>query len=89
MAMFRIYQHPMRGIEAVKVGFSWPGFFFTWIWMFTKQMWADGATWFGLQTALFLVMAAFQREPAVQASAVAAWLATRGAIRLVSGLYGN
>lgn len=33
-------------VEAVKQGFSWPGFFFTWIWALVKKMWALGAILF-------------------------------------------
>ena len=27
MKTFNVYKHPTQGIEAVKVGFSWPAFF--------------------------------------------------------------
>ena len=39
---FKIYKHPAQGYEVVKVGFSWPGFFFTWIWAFVKKLWVQG-----------------------------------------------
>jgi len=38
MRNFAIYHHPHRGYEAVKQGFSWPGFWFTWIWAFVKKL---------------------------------------------------
>jgi hypothetical protein len=38
MRVFAVYHHPVRGYEAVKNGFSWPGFFFTWIWAFAKGL---------------------------------------------------
>lgn len=38
MKTFRVYQHPSGGMEAVKEGFSWPGFFFGWIWAFVKGL---------------------------------------------------
>jgi hypothetical protein len=38
MRVFAVYHHPVKGYEAVKNGFSWPGFFFTWIWAFTKGL---------------------------------------------------
>ena len=36
MKTFQVYKHPIAGIEAIKVGFSFPAFFFGWIWMFIK-----------------------------------------------------
>jgi hypothetical protein len=39
MKQFDVYHHPIRGYEAVKIGFSWPGFFFSWIWMLFKRLW--------------------------------------------------
>lgn len=38
MRIFAVYYHPVRGYEAVKNGFAWPGFFFTWIWAFAKGL---------------------------------------------------
>ena len=38
MRIFAVYYHPVRGYEAVKNGFSWPGFLFTWIWAFVKGL---------------------------------------------------
>ena len=39
MKHFEVYSHPALGLQAVKKGFSWPGFFFTWIWMLICRMW--------------------------------------------------
>jgi hypothetical protein len=38
MKKFDIYQHPVKGYEAVKEGFSWPGFLFGVIWCFAKGL---------------------------------------------------
>jgi tetratricopeptide (TPR) repeat protein len=38
---FIIYRHPIYGDEVVKIGISWPGFFFGIIWMFSKKLWID------------------------------------------------
>lgn len=38
MRAYDVYQHPTRGFKAVKAGFSWPGFFFGWIWCFCKGL---------------------------------------------------
>ena len=33
-----VYEHAQKGFRAVKTGFSWPGFFFMWIWAFTRGL---------------------------------------------------
>ena len=38
MRTFDVYSHPTFGTEAVKQGFSWPAFFFGWIWALTKDL---------------------------------------------------
>lgn len=47
MKTFSVYKHPTQGFEAVKVGFSWPAFFFGVIWMFVKKLWGLGGLWIG------------------------------------------
>jgi hypothetical protein len=47
MKMFNIYVHPVAAIEAVKVGFSWPAFFFGGLWMLDKGLWGRAALWLG------------------------------------------
>jgi Mycobacterial 4 TMS phage holin, superfamily IV len=36
MKQFRVFRHPVRGFEAVKVGVSWPAGFFSVFWMLTR-----------------------------------------------------
>lgn len=44
MKYFAVYQNPLTNeMKAVKIGFSWPGFFFTWLWAFIKELWEFGA----------------------------------------------
>ena len=49
MKTFQVYKHPIAGIEAIKVGFSFPAFFFGWIWMFIKKLWGYGCLFLFLQ----------------------------------------
>lgn len=42
MNSYKVYKHPVNGYEAVKQGFSWPGFFLCFIWAFFKRMWLIG-----------------------------------------------
>jgi uncharacterized protein DUF2628 len=39
---FEIFSKASLPSIAVKRGFSWPGFFFSWIWAFTKGLWVQG-----------------------------------------------
>ena len=55
MKAFAVYQHPTRGYEAVKRGFSWPAFFFGIIWMLIKKLWLLATLWVVLYIALGLV----------------------------------
>lgn len=43
MKTFDLYRHPTLGYEAVKRGFTWPGFFIGAIWALSKRMWLGGA----------------------------------------------
>lgn len=55
MKTFDLYRHPTLGYEAVKRGFSWPGFLISPVWALSKRMWLGGAlllvTWFFLIAA--------------------------------------
>lgn len=42
MRTFEIFDHEAKGVDVVKEGFSWPAFFFTWIWCLVKHMWGKG-----------------------------------------------
>ena len=42
MKSYRVFKHPAGKVEAVKQGWSWPGFFFTFIWAFVKRLWVVG-----------------------------------------------
>ena len=39
MKTFKVFKHPSLDYRAVKVGFSWPGFLFSIIWLLTKKLW--------------------------------------------------
>ena len=38
MRNFEVFHHTEDGHEAVKLGFSWPAFFFGWIWAVAKDL---------------------------------------------------
>ncbi len=39
MKTFKVFKHPALGYQAVKVGFSWPGFLFAVLWLLIKKLW--------------------------------------------------
>ena len=39
MKQYKIYEKNHLQIEAVKKGWSWPAFFFTWLWAMVKKLW--------------------------------------------------
>lgn len=43
MKQYNIYENHEGQKEAVKQGWSWPGFFFSWIWCFVKKLNGYGA----------------------------------------------
>jgi hypothetical protein len=42
MKQYKVFKHPSGEIEAVKQGWSWPAFLFSFIWAIVKKMWAIG-----------------------------------------------
>jgi len=46
MRNFNLYKHPrLEIVEAVKVGFSWPAFFFSFFWMLIKALWVQASVY--------------------------------------------
>lgn len=39
MKQFKVFRHPLGTVEAVKLGWSWPAFFFGFIWALIKKLW--------------------------------------------------
>lgn len=83
MKTFTVYYHPGKGFEAVREGFSWPGFFLTWIWAFFKGLapvgWWLFVAWL---TAQLLILSG---EPTAITLAVSGTLAAV----LLAGFKGN
>lgn len=42
MKQYKVFKHPAGSHEAVKQGWSWPAFFFSFIWAMVKKMWGLG-----------------------------------------------
>ena len=56
MNVFKIYANPQGSSEAVKQGWSWPGFFFNLIWACVKRMWFLGIGWI----VVFFLLGSFE-----------------------------
>ncbi len=52
---FEVLKHPLKGLEAVKRGFSWPAFLFTWIWAVVNRLWLLGIVFVILSLLLGLL----------------------------------
>src|SRR6266550_1301343 len=80
---FEIFTKPPIPATAVKRGFCWPGFFFTWIWAFTRGLWLHGALVLAAALAGGIVLIAmFNSNP------IASTLLSL-ALQLVVGMRGN
>jgi hypothetical protein len=80
---YAVYGHPDGRRQAVKRGFSWPGFLFTWIWAFAKGL-HDWGT--GVLVASVVIMV-IGRSPELVPALLA--LAAAIGLRLMVGSGGN
>lgn len=87
MTTHHVYVHDRLGGEAIKDGFSWPGFLLTWIWAFHKHLFKTGAGLLTLQLAL--LGAAYAGRAADQPLWVVGALLLDVACRALVGLRGN
>ena len=58
MKQFKIFKHPIGKIEAVKQGWSWPGFFFNFFWAMLKKMWGLALFYIAVFFVLGMILAA-------------------------------
>jgi len=61
MKTFKVFRHPTLGFQAVKVGFSWPGFFFLFIWAFVKKLWGYAFAIIGILIILTIIEKLFMK----------------------------
>jgi uncharacterized protein DUF2628 len=83
MKTFRVFVHPVHGLEAVKSGFSWPAFLLPSVWMLEKRLWGRAALWFAMHTTVDLLAV----TPGIEA---ALWcVLTAIGLRLFAGANAN
>lgn len=46
MKVINFYKNSSGNLETVKIGFSWPAFFFGVLWMLSKRLWQWAGLWF-------------------------------------------
>jgi signal peptidase I len=87
MKVYEIYEHPERGRKAVKVGFSWPGFFFNYIWALTKRLWLG----FAIYIVLVLWVEFYRGIPGAPSNLILSvgTMATGLLVLSAYGIYGN
>ena len=105
MKRFEIFSHPVLGFEVIKSGFSWPGFFFTWIWLLICRMWGHAIAVAAiyvvatpLVAALFAVAIGFTMDDSMPEAEVdatleglfgMAWWVGSVVVNVVVGIKGN
>ncbi|XKM13901.1 hypothetical protein RCS94_01710 [Orbaceae bacterium ac157xtp] len=55
MKNYKIFKHPDGKMEAVKQGWSWPGFFFWFIWGFFHKLWKLACILYGIRFFIFVI----------------------------------
>jgi hypothetical protein len=88
MKTFHIVVHPVEGLEAVKIGFSWPACFFGCLWMLEKGLWGPAALWFGSGAAAHVVVALAERGAGSAPSALLSF-ATTVCLAVIAGANAN
>jgi hypothetical protein len=56
MKQFKILKHPAGEVQAIKQGWCWPAFFFSFIWAILGKMWSLGFGVLGLMFGLGLIV---------------------------------
>lgn len=84
MKHYKIFEHPAGNIEAVKLGWSWPAFFFDVIWALFKRMW-----WLGGGVLVALVFVEFLLSESEDEELYELVILAGIVLRAVFGLNGN
>jgi hypothetical protein len=80
MKQYKIFKHPSGVIEAVKQGWSWPAFLFSFVWAVVKKMWAIGIGLFIL-SLIFISMVGKESDLLINGISVV--------VSVIFGIYGN
>lgn len=84
---FKVFRHPVSGYQAVKVGFSWPGLFFSGIWLLLKRLWWHAAVFLSITVLLSFIEAGFKKEDNMAGMILILWLEI--GLYIIVGVKGN
>ena len=65
MKQYKLFQHPSGKVEALKQGWSWPAFFFSWIWALVKKLWVLGACVLAFSVVFGLIVGVIGVDPTI------------------------
>ncbi len=71
---FKVFKHSTLGYRAVKVGFSWPGLFFSGIWLLVKRLWGHALVFLSLTLLLSFLEVSFEQEENTAGRVLIIWL---------------
>lgn len=88
---YKIFSSPLGSNEAVKQGWSWPGFFFIIFWAFVKKMWVLGSSVLVLLIVLVMIEEGIEASSGVEAPAwqIAIINGTFWVVSVIFGVSGN
>lgn len=91
MGQFRVFRHPTLELQAIKVGVSWPVFFFTFFWMLAKKLWGWAGLWVGTAITLSILEQVADSSPEGGAQVIVYFVVAAGwlALALVPLFKGN
>jgi len=84
---FKVFKHPAFGYQAVKEGFSWPGLFFSGIWLLLKRLWGQALIFLSITLLLSFLEAGFERNENIGGMVLVLWLEI--GIYIFVGVKGN
>jgi hypothetical protein len=84
----RALLHPTKGLRSVKIGFSWPAFFFSALWAAVMGMWSPYFTYLLFADIILWFTAGVAEAQGLEALAIAVFFFTI-AYAIVRGRYGN
>jgi hypothetical protein len=80
MKQYKVFKHPSGTIQAVKQGWSWPAFLFSFVWAVVKKMWAIGIGLFIL-SLIFISLVGRGSDLLINGMSIV--------VSVIFGIYGN
>lgn len=89
MKTFNVYEHEIKGIAVVKVGFSWPAFFFTFFWLLIKRLWGMAVLYFFMWVVMNVLIYLSPFSPNNSSPLAVVGLLIFFSLHLIPGFKGN